>query len=82
LPWVIQPNERREDCRVSLTILYHNPERPDEGGLAVIIGQPEAAGVMAQLEKRGFIVDKITFKPSKLDAAVNAPSRSVTPGSS
>jgi hypothetical protein len=48
---------------VSLTILYRNPKRPDEAGMTMIVGQPEAGAMIDQLEKRGFIVDKITFAP-------------------
>ena len=46
-----------------LTILYHNPERPDETRMTMIVGQPKAAAIITQLEKRGFVVDKITFAP-------------------
>jgi len=46
---------------VSLTILYHNPERPAEAGMTVISDGTVAAAVIGQLERRGFVVDKITF---------------------
>jgi hypothetical protein len=46
---------------MSFTIFYHNPERPDEGSMTMIAGQPNAASIIARLEKRGFVVDKITF---------------------
>jgi hypothetical protein len=48
---------------MSLTIFYHNPKRPDDAGMIMIAGQAESGRVVDQLEKRGFIVDKITFVP-------------------
>jgi hypothetical protein len=51
---------------VSLTILYHNPERPAEAGMTLITGQPKATAIIAQLERRGFVVDKITFTAPRL----------------
>lgn len=50
---------------MSLTILYHNPRRPDEPMMTLIAGQPNAAATVDQLEARGFVVDKITFAVSK-----------------
>jgi hypothetical protein len=55
--------ERGEDYPVSLTILYRNPQRPDEGGMTMIAGQTEAAAMIKQLEKRGFEIVKITYAP-------------------
>lgn len=49
---------------MSLTILYRNPKRADEAGMTMIVGQAEAGEVVARLEKRGFVVEKITFVPS------------------
>jgi hypothetical protein len=46
---------------MSLTILYLNPQRPDEGGMTMIAGHAKAAAMINQLEKRGFVVVKITF---------------------
>jgi hypothetical protein len=46
---------------VSLTILYHDPQRPNKDCMTMIAGQPKAAVIIAQLEKRGFVVDKITL---------------------
>jgi hypothetical protein len=46
---------------MSLTIQYHNPERPAEASMTLITGQPRAAAIIAQLERRGLVVDKITF---------------------
>ena len=48
---------------MSLMILYRNPKRPDEAGTTMIAGRAEAGAAISQLEKRGFIVDKITFAP-------------------
>ena len=48
---------------MSLTILYRNPKRPDEDGMTMIVGQAEAASVMALLEKQGMVVVKVTFVP-------------------
>jgi hypothetical protein len=31
--------------------------------MTMIAGQPKAAAIIAQLERRGFAVDKITFPP-------------------
>jgi hypothetical protein len=65
MPWLIQ-GMHREAFAVSLTILYHHAERPNERGMTMIAGQPESAAVIAQLEKRGFVVDKITFAEPRL----------------
>ena len=65
--WVIQMDESREVVFVSLTILYRNPERPDEAGM-IITDQAKAAAMIDQLEERGFVVDKITFGPSSKSA--------------
>lgn len=56
---------------MSLTILYRNPQRPDEGGMTMIAGKAEAEEMVNQLEKRGFVVVKITTSP--LDKAVPRP---------
>ncbi len=53
---------------MSLTILYRNPERPDEAGIIMIADQAKAAAMIDQLEERGFVVDKITFGPSPRSA--------------
>jgi hypothetical protein len=65
--------ERGEGFSVSLTILYRNPQRPDEGGMTMIAGQPEAAAMINQLEKRGFEIVKITFAPLIKAAPLPAP---------
>ena len=48
---------------MSLTILYRNPQRPGEAGMTMIAGREEAAASIARLEKRGFVVEKITLRP-------------------
>jgi len=48
---------------MSLMILYRNPKRPHEAGTTMIAGQTEARAAIDRLERRGFIVDKITFAP-------------------
>jgi hypothetical protein len=54
---------------MSLTILYHNPARPDDDGMTMISGQAEAAAVLDQLATRGFVIDKITLGPVRARAA-------------
>jgi hypothetical protein len=56
-------NQRGDGFPVSLTILYRNRQRPDEGRMTMITGQPEAAAMVDQLEKRGFEIVKITDAP-------------------
>ncbi len=56
---------------MSLTILYRNPQRPDEGGMTMIAGKAEAGETINQLEKRGFVVIKISLSP--LEKAVPRP---------
>lgn len=46
---------------MSFTILYHNPERPGEAGMTLIVDQVRAAAIIDQLERRGLVVDKITY---------------------
>jgi hypothetical protein len=47
----------------NLTILYHHPQRPDEGRMTLISDQEGGAATVERLEKRGFVVDKITYDP-------------------
>jgi hypothetical protein len=47
---------------MSLTILYRHPDRPDEACMTMIAGQTDAAEIVDQLEKRGFVVEKITTR--------------------
>jgi hypothetical protein len=49
---------------MSLTILYHNPKRPREAGMIMIMGQNNAQAAIEGLERRGFVIDKITFTRS------------------
>jgi hypothetical protein len=56
----------------NLTILYHHPQRPDEGGMSLISGSNGSRSEVDQLEKRGFVVDKITYDPF---ATARAPSQ-------
>ena len=58
---------------MSLTILYHNPARPDDDGMTMISGQVEAAAVLNRLATRGFVIDKITVGPARDRAAVDRP---------
>jgi hypothetical protein len=51
---------------MSLTILYHDPRRPDEACMTMIAGQPLAEAAIAELEKRGFVVDKITARAATI----------------
>jgi hypothetical protein len=48
----------------NLTIRYHHPQRPDEGGMTFVSDQDGAAATVERLEKRGFVVDKITYDPA------------------
>ena len=53
---------------MSLTILYHNPARPDEACMTMVLGQETAETTIDQLEDQGFLIDKITFDPSAKSA--------------
>jgi len=48
---------------VTLTILYRNPQRPDEAGMTMIAGQANAEAMIERLEQQGFLVEKVTFGP-------------------
>jgi DNA-binding MarR family transcriptional regulator len=50
---------------MTLTILYRHHDRPDEVAMTMISTQEEVAAMVKQLEKRGFLVEKIT---ARLDA--------------
>jgi hypothetical protein len=58
---------------VTLTILYRHRERPDEAGMTMISAQEKVAAMVDQLEKRGFVIDKITAR-SPASAAASDPS--------
>jgi hypothetical protein len=45
---------------MALTILYRHSDRPAEAGMTMISAQAKVAAMAAELEKRGFVVDKIT----------------------
>jgi hypothetical protein len=47
---------------MTLTILYRHRDRPDEAGMTMISAQERVAAMVDQLEKRGFVVDKITAR--------------------
>jgi hypothetical protein len=47
---------------VALTILYRHRDRPDEAGMIMISAHEEVGVRVDQLEKRGFVVDKITAR--------------------
>jgi len=47
----------------NLTILYHYPGRPDEGCMILVSDQEKGTATIDELEKRGFVIDKITFAP-------------------
>lgn len=53
---------------MSVTILYHNPARPDEACMTMIMGQNKAESMIEHLEGRGFLIDKITLTPSAKSA--------------
>ena len=48
---------------MSLVIRYRNPQRPDEGGMTMIADRAQTEAVVKQLEKQGFLVEKITYAP-------------------
>jgi hypothetical protein len=56
---------------MTLTILYRHRDRPDEAGMTMISPQAQVAAAVGKLEKRGFVVDKITARSSA--GAVVAP---------
>jgi hypothetical protein len=47
---------------MSLTILYRNPYCPHESSMTMIVGQAKVAAMLVHLEKRGFLIDKITLR--------------------
>jgi hypothetical protein len=44
-------------------ILYHHPRQPDEGCMILVSDQEKGTATIDELEKRGFVIDKITFAP-------------------
>jgi hypothetical protein len=55
-------DECAEGYAMSLTILYRHRDRPEEAGMTMISTQERAAEVVDQLERRGFVVEKITTR--------------------
>jgi hypothetical protein len=49
---------------VSVTILYLDPERPDEAGMTMITGQVQLKATIERLERQGFSIEKITVAQS------------------
>jgi hypothetical protein len=47
---------------MALTILYRRRDRPDEAGITMISPIAQSAAIVGELEKRGFVVDKITAR--------------------
>jgi hypothetical protein len=45
---------------MSLTITYRDPRRPEKTSMTLIAGKSNAAAMINQLERRGFVVDKVT----------------------
>ena len=63
---------------MSLTILYRHRDRPEEAAMTMISGHGQvAATTLDQLEKRGFVVDKITAR--SVPNTIGAPSAVVAP---
>jgi hypothetical protein len=51
---------------MALTILYRHPDRPYEAGMIMISAQAKVAEMVDHLEKRGFVVEKITARSSSV----------------
>jgi hypothetical protein len=49
---------------ITLTILYRHRDRPDDAAMTMISAQERVAAAVGTLEKRGFMVDKITARSS------------------
>jgi hypothetical protein len=73
----IQMNDRANEDAMTLTILYRHRDRPDEAGMIMISSQAEVTARVNQLEKRGFVVDKITARSVTRTAAAADPSQAV-----
>jgi len=58
---------------MTLTILYRHRDRPHESGMTMISGQEKVAAAVGRLEKRGFVVDKITARSSAGAVAATGP---------
>jgi hypothetical protein len=69
--------QRLEGLPMSLAILYRHPGRPHEASITMIAKQARAAAMVDQLEKRGFVVDKITARSDRNRIDAPAPAVSV-----
>jgi hypothetical protein len=49
---------------MTLTIQYRHRDQPEEAGMTMIPAQGEVAATVDKLEKRGFVIDKITVRSS------------------
>ena len=47
---------------MSLTILYRHRDRPDEDAMTMISAQENITATIDELERRGFVVDKVTVR--------------------
>jgi len=56
-------NARLEKFPMGLTVLYRNPQRPDEAGLVVVPDRAKASEIKDQLENRGFVIIEIATAP-------------------
>ena len=57
---------------MTLTIQYRHRDQPEEAGMTMISAQGKVAAAVDKLEKRGFVVDKITARsPAGAVAAVD-----------
>ena len=57
---------RERKALMSVAILYHNPQRPDEIGMALVSDPESVAGKLARLRRLGFAIDKISEQPNPL----------------
>ena len=56
---------------MSLTILYRHRDRPDEDGMTMISARENVTATIDELERRGFVVDKVTVR-SRVGAGASA----------
>jgi len=54
---------------MGIMILYHDPRRPDDGGITMIAGQQTAVAAINRLEERGFVVDRVTVSSPRFSPA-------------
>ena len=60
---------------MTLTILYRHRERLNEAGMTMISAQEKIVEVVDQLEKRGFVVEKITARSPSVGAGIASTNR-------